>query len=195
MCVDGLHNSVYEVDIEPEDDELNPYGNAFYAKSTLLGTELEAQRLVDPMKARSWKIVNPNETNAMGYPTAYKLIPGENTLPLARPSSSIIKRATYMTKHLWVTPYSPDEKFPAGDYPNQSAGGEGLPQWTLADRSVENTDLVVWHTFAHSHVPRAEDWPVMPVAYIGFMLKPMNFFDENPSNDVPPAASKHSCCN
>lgn len=195
MCVDGLHNSVYEVDIEPEDDELNPYGNAFYAKSTLLGTELEAQRLVDPMKARSWKIVNPNETNAMGYPTAYKLIPGENTLPLARPSSSIIKRATYMTKHLWVTPYSPDEKFPAGDYPNQSAGGEGLPQWTQADRSVENTDLVVWHTFAHSHVPRAEDWPVMPVAYIGFMLKPMNFFDENPSNDVPPAASKHSCCN
>ena len=100
-----------------------------------------------------------------------------------------------MTKHLWVTPYSPDEKFPAGDYPNQSAGGEGLPQWTQADRSVENTDLVVWHTFAHSHVPRAEDWPVMPVAYIGFMLKPMNFFDENPSNDVPPAASKHSCCN
>jgi primary-amine oxidase len=24
MCVDGLQNSVYEVDIEPEDDELNP---------------------------------------------------------------------------------------------------------------------------------------------------------------------------
>ncbi|WP_008314860.1 primary-amine oxidase [Leptolyngbya sp. PCC 6406] len=194
MCVDGMNNSVYEVDIEPEDDDHNPYGNAFYAKSTLLPTELAAQRRIDPMKGRYWKIVNPTKTNAMGYPTAYKLMPGENTLPLARPNASVIKRATYMTQHLWVTPYSPDEKFPAGNYPNQSPGGEGLPQWTQADRPVENTDLVVWHTFAHSHSPRAEDWPVMPVSTIGFMLKPLNFFDENPANDVPPSASQHHCC-
>ncbi|MGB5973117.1 MAG: primary-amine oxidase [Nodosilinea sp.] len=195
MCVDGLQNSVYEVDIEPEEDEHNPYGNAFYAKSTLLDTELAAQRLFDPMKGRYWKIVNTTETNAMGYPTAYKLMPGENTMPLARPSASVMKRATYMTKHLWVTPYAEDERVPAGDYPHQHPGGAGLPQWTEGDRPVENTDLVVWYTFAHSHVPRAEDWPVMPVAYIGFMLKPLNFFNENPANDVPPAASKHSCCN
>ncbi|PZV02920.1 MAG: tyramine oxidase [Leptolyngbya sp.] len=196
VCIDGMQNSVYEVDVEPEEDEaLNPYGNAFYAKSTLLATELEAQRLIDPMKARYWKIVNPNETNAAGYPTTYKLMPGENTLPLARPHASVIKRATYMTKHLWVTPYAPDEKFPAGDYPNQHPGGEGLPQWTEGDRPVTNTDLVVWYTFAHTHIPRAEDWPVMPTAYVGFMLKPLNFFDENPANDVPPAVSKHSCCN
>ncbi|TVQ07261.1 MAG: primary-amine oxidase [Leptolyngbya sp. DLM2.Bin27] len=196
MCIDGLQNSVYEVDVEPEADEtLNPYGNAFYAKSTLLATELEAQRLIDPIKARYWKIVNPNETNAMGYPTAYKLMPGENTLPMARPHASVTKRATYMTKHLWVTPYAPDEKFPAGDYPNQHPGGEGLPKWTEANRPVDNTDLVVWYTFAHTHIPRAEDWPVMPTAYVGFMLKPLNFFNENPANDVPPAASKHSCCN
>lgn len=194
MCVDGPHNSVYEVDIEPEEDELNPYGNAFYAKSTLLATEQTAQRRIDPMKGRYWKIVNPEKTNAMGYPTAYKLMPGENTLPLARPSASVSKRAGYMSQHLWVTPYQPDENFPAGDYPNQNPGGEGLPQWTEADRPVENTDLVVWHTFAHSHSPRAEDWPVMPVATIGFMLKPLNFFDQNPANDVPPSVSQHSCC-
>ncbi|MEM6432944.1 MAG: primary-amine oxidase [Cyanobacteria bacterium P01_D01_bin.115] len=194
MQVDGANNSVYEVDIVPEDDEHNPYGNAFYAQSTLLPTEQAAQRLIAPMKGRYWKVVNPAKTNAMGYPTAYKLMPGENTLPLARPSASVINRATYMTQHLWVTPYSADEKYPAGDYPNQHPGGVGLPQWTAADRSVEDTDIVVWYTFAHSHSPRAEDWPVMPVATIGFMLKPLNFFDENPANDVPPSVSKHSCC-
>lgn len=197
MCIDGQNNSVYEVDIVPEEDN-NPYGNAFYAKSTLLTNEKSAQREIDPMKGRYWKIVNPSKTNAMGYPTAYKLMPGENTLPLARPDASVIKRATYMTKHLWVTPYSPDEKFPAGNYPNQHPGGVGLPEWTQADRSVEDTDVVVWYTFAHSHSPRAEDWPVMPVATIGFMLKPLNFFDENPANDVPPSpknhGSKHACC-
>ena len=198
MSVDGVNNSVYEVDIVPEEDEHNPYGNAFYAKSTLLPTEQAAQRVIDPMKGRYWKIVNPSKTNAMGYPTAYKLMPGENTLPLARPDASVIRRATYMTKHLWVTPYSPDEKFPAGDYPNQHPGGVGLPAWTQADRSVEDTDVVVWYTFAHSHSPRAEDWPVMPVGTIGFMLKPLNFFDENPANDVPPSpknhGSKQTCC-
>ncbi|MEM9266079.1 MAG: primary-amine oxidase [Cyanobacteria bacterium P01_F01_bin.13] len=197
MCVDGVNNSVYEVDIVPEEDDHNPYGNAFYAKSTLLPTEQAAQREIDPMKGRYWKIVNPSKTNAMGYPTAYKLMPGENTLPLARPDASVINRATYMTKHLWVTPYSPDEKFPAGNYPNQHPGGVGLPEWTQADRPVDDTDVVVWYTFAHSHSPRAEDWPVMPVGTIGFMLKPLNFFDENPANDVPPSSKNHSsktCC-
>ncbi|MGB3612651.1 MAG: primary-amine oxidase [Elainellaceae cyanobacterium] len=193
MAVDGQNNSVYEVDIVPEDEENNPYGNAFYAQSTLLPTELAAQRTIDPWKGRYWKIVSPDKTNAMGYPTAYKLMPGENTLPLAHPNAGVSKRARYMSKHLWVTPYQPDENFPAGDYPNQHPGEAGLPAWTQGDRPVENTDLVVWYTFAHSHSPRAEDWPVMPVSAIGFMLKPLNFFDENPANDVPPSPKGGAC--
>jgi primary-amine oxidase len=28
----------------------------------------------------------------------------------------------------------------------------------------------------------------MPAAYIGFLLKPAGFFDENPSNDIPPSS-------
>jgi primary-amine oxidase len=193
MSIDGVNNSVYEVDTEPVPmGEHNPYGNAFYAKSTLLSTEQEAQRLIDPFKARYWKIVNPSVHNRMGYPVGYKLVHGENGLPFAHPESSVMQRGGYMTKHLWVTPYDPEERFPAGNYPNQSPGGDGLPQWTQANESVENTDLVVWYTFNHNHIPRCEDWPVMPVSYIGFMLKPVNFFDLNPSNDVPPSA-KHKC--
>ena len=192
MSIDGMNNSVYEVDTEAVPlGENNPYGNAFYAKSTLLSTEQEAQRLIDPFKARYWKIVNPSKQNRMGYPVGYKLVHGENGLPFAHPESSVIKRGGYMTKHLWVTPYDPEEQFPAGNYPNQHPGGEGLPQWTQANESIENTDVVVWYTFNHNHIPRCEDWPVMPVSYIGFMLKPVNFFDLNPSNDLPP--SKHQC--
>ena len=193
MAVDGMNNSVYEVDTEPAPPEENPYGNAFYAKSTLLKTEQEAQRLIDPFKARYWKVVNPAKTNRMGYPVGYKLVHGENGLPFALPNSSVMKRAGYMTKHLWVTPYDAAERYPAGEYPNQHPGGAGLPQWTAANESVEDTDIVLWYTMAHTHVPRAEDWPVMPTSYIGFMLKPVNFFDLNPANDVPPSVSKHKC--
>ena len=41
--------------------------------------------------------------------------------------------------------------------------------------------MVLWYTFGHHHLPRPEDCPVMPMAYIGFLLKPVGFFAHNPS--------------
>ena len=102
-----------------------------------------------------------------------------------------------MDHHVWVTPYRPDERHGAGDYPNQSGGGDGLSRWTERDRPIEETDVVLWYTFGHTHIPRPEDYPVMPTTYIGFTLKPAGFFAANPANDVPPSAKKGtggSCC-
>jgi len=197
MMVDGQNNSVCEVNTEavPRGPE-NPHGNAYFASSTLLPTESAAQRVIDPFSGRYWKIINPSVPNRLGQPVGYKLSPGENILPFADAESSLIKRAGYITKHLWVTPYTPDEMYPEGNYPNQHPGGEGLPKWTQKNRSIEDTDLVVWYTFGHHHVPRPEDWPVMPTGYIGFMLKPVGFFDQSPAIDVPPSVPKNgSCCN
>ena len=195
MSVDGLKNSVYEVNTEAEPMGIgNPEGNAFFARSTLLTTESEAQRTVDPMAGRYWLIANPSMYNYVDQPVAYKLIPGENVLPFAHPEASFSKRAGFTRKHLWVTPYSPDEMGAAGPYPNQHAGGAGLPEWTRANRNIENTDIVVWYTFGHHHVPRLEDWPVMPVMYTGFSLKPAGFFDQNPAMDIPPSAHANGHC-
>jgi len=192
--IDGSGNSVYEVNTEAEPmGDNNPYGNAFFAKSTLLATELEAQRVVDPLAGRYWKVVNPSVTNRLGQPVGYKLMPGDNVLPFAHPDAPILKRAGFMTKHLWVTPYTAEEKYSTGNYPNQHPGGEGLPQWTQANRSIDNTDVVVWYVFGHHHIPRPEDWPVMPVAYSSFTLKPVSFFDANPALDVPPSTTQGSC--
>ncbi|MBD0334224.1 MAG: primary-amine oxidase [Cyanobacteria bacterium Co-bin13] len=193
--IDGGENSVYEVNTESEPmGPDNPYGNACYAVETLLDTEQAAQRIIDPLVGRYWKVVNPKVTNRLGKPVAFKLIPGENVLPFAHPDAPILKRAGFLTKHLWVTPYQADEQFSAGAYPNQHSGGEGLPKWTKADRAIANTDLVVWYTFGHHHIPRPEDWPVMPVAYSGFTLKPVGFFDRNPALDVPPSPPKQGHC-
>ena len=89
--------------------------------------------------------------------------------------------------HLWVTPYRRDERYAAGEYPNLHPGGAGLPEWTSADRPIDGEDIVVWYTFGHHHVPRPEDWPVMPVTTAGFKLKPVGFFERNPALDVPPS--------
>jgi primary-amine oxidase len=192
MMVDGLKNSVYEVhtEAEPRGPE-NPHGNAFFAKATLLSRESEAQQVIDPLSCRYWKVINPNCLNSIGEPVGYKLMPGENTLPFAHPESSIMKRAGFTRKHLWVTAYHELEHYPAGDYPNQHAGGDGLPAWTQANRPIENTNIVLWYTMNAHHIPRPEDWPVMPVASIGFTLKPVGFFDRNPALDVPRPVHKH----
>lgn len=58
----------------------------------------------------------------------------------------------------------------------------------LQDREINGKDCVVWHTFGVTHVPRQEDYPVMPVEHCGFLLKPFNFFDANPGLDIPPGA-------
>jgi len=53
---------------------------------------------------------------------------------------------------------------------------------------LEETDIVLWYVFGVTHVPRLEDWPVMPVERIGFMLMPHGFFNCSPAVDVPPNA-------
>ncbi|MEM7113509.1 MAG: primary-amine oxidase [Chloroflexota bacterium] len=190
--IDGTQNSVVEVDtIADPTGPTNPYGNAFYAKKTTFKTEQEAQRLIDPFAARTWSIINPNSSNKVGQSVGYKLMAGENCLPFAQPESWIAKRAGYMFKHLWVTPYQKDELFPGGRYPYQSPGGDGLPEWAAQNRPIENQDIVVWYVMGHNHLPRLEDWPVMPAAQIGFWLKPAGFFDKSPAMDVPAHTGQH----
>ncbi len=188
LDVDGPRNTVCEVHTEsaPPGPE-NPYGNAFAARTTPLLRELEAQQCVDPLAARYWRIVNRDARNRLGEPVAYKLVPGKNILPFAQADADILRRAGFITKHLWVTPYETSERYPAGDYPNQHPGGAGLPEWTAANRSIAETDLVVWYTFGSHHIVRPEDWPVMPVVRAGFSLEPDGFFDRNPALDVPPS--------
>ncbi len=183
----GPVNEAYEISAEPlPTDDDNPWGNAFRQRSVRLESERGARRDADPAGARHWRFVNPGASNGLGRSVAYKLVPGPTPTLHAQPESSIGHRAGFARHNLWVTPYAPDERRAAGDYPNQHAGGDGLPGWTEADRSLVGTDIVAWHTFGVTHLPRPEDWPVMPVEYCGFHLMPVGFFDRNPSLDVPP---------
>jgi primary-amine oxidase len=192
MCVDGTANSVYEVDAVPVPrGPDNPQGNAFGYQATLLETEAAAQRMAAPERARYWRIVNHSSLNACGEPVAYKLIPQASAPLLAQDTAAITGRAAFATKHLWVTPARADEQRPAGDYPNQHPGGAGLPAWTAADRSVTDTDIVLWHTVGTTHFCQPEDFPVMPCEYAGFTLKPAGFFDRNPAIDLAP--SRKTC--
>ena len=194
MMVDGQQNSVYEVDtVRDPISADNQHGNAFSVKKKVLSEENDFPRKVDPFAARYWTVANHSSHNYMGEPVSYKIAPGENVLPFHHDDAVIMKRAAFMTGHMWATEYDRDEMFAAGNYPNQHAGGDGLPKWMSGNRNLEDKDVVIWYTFGHNHIPRLEDWPVMPVAYTGFSIRPSGFFDRNPALDVPPSSAHCNC--
>jgi primary-amine oxidase len=53
--------------------------------------------------------------------------------------------------------------------------------WSNADRPIVDKDVVLWYTFSVVHLPRPEDWPVMPTHTAGFRLVPVGFFTSNPT--------------
>jgi primary-amine oxidase len=189
MSVDGLANAVDEVDVTglPIGPD-NPYGNAIARRVTRLTSEATAARSGDASHGRVWRVLSTESTNRFGQPTAFTLHPEPNPALLANQDSPLAQRAGFASRALWVTRYDPAQRYPAGDFVNQSPGGGGLPAYIAADRDIDGQDIVVWHTFGPTHVVRTEDWPVMPVTRTGFMLRPTGFFDRNPTLDVPAPA-------
>lgn len=195
MEIDGPENTVMEVDtvMDPPGPE-NPYGNATRLRATPLTTEKSARRHSDPARWRFWAIVNRKRLNRVGEPVGFRLVPQSAVRPMGLDNSQLARRGGFAYCDLWVTPTSRAERWPAGDYVNQSGPGEGIPRWTEADRPITDTRLTVWHTFGHHHIPRPEDFPIQTVLSCGFKLQPFGFFDRNPTLDVPPTATTESCC-
>jgi len=193
--VDGPTNTVLEVDTEalPIGPE-NPHGNAFYQVERPLTHEREAGRDVDFTRMRYWKVINPGKVNWVGRPTGYRLETHSPVHPFTHPDSPSGRRGRFIKHQLWVTAYDPQERFPAGEFVNQSDGSEGIETWMRADRSIENTDIVLWHSFGLHHLPRPEDHPVQPCISCGFTLMPTGFFDQNPIINLPPNVNRASCC-
>ena len=189
--LDGATNAVYEVDTEVPED--NPTSSAFHTVERLLAREQDAIRTADAGRHRFWKVVNHGSRNVVDEPVAYRIVPTDAITMAATPTASVAQRAAFATKTLWVTAYDPAERFPAGEYPNQSRGGDGLPAWTSADRDITDADIVVWYTFGMHHVVRLEDWPVMPRQHVGFLLQPFGFFDRNPTLDLPRPGGNGHC--
>ncbi|HEX8813879.1 MAG TPA: hypothetical protein VF753_00105 [Terriglobales bacterium] len=155
------------------------------AETETAKTEEQAKAHMNMEAPENWRIINPNVKNVFGYPVGYELMPGDNAMPLMSPDDYPQKRAGFTGYQIWVTPYRDNERNAAGDYPAQSKAADGLPVWTRANRPIENTDIVLWYTMGFHHVPRAEDWPVMPTAWHEFALTPVNFFARNPALDLP----------
>jgi primary-amine oxidase len=184
--IDGTNNSVSEINSAAvPGGAANPNENGFAMTETVFKTELESRRRMDTASARMWTVTNPSVKNSLGQNTGYILAPGANSTPYIGPGSPVRQRAQFTNYHFWATRYSPGEIYAAGVYPNQSKGGGGLPQFVANNEAIDNRDVVVWYTLGLTHIPRPEEWPVMPATHIGFRLLPGSFFSRNPALDLP----------
>jgi len=196
--IDGPANTVFIADAvaaeAPVGSEENYYGNAFYAKKTKVETMGTGMSDYDGALSRTWEMSNTNKLNPYSHkPVSYKLVSREVPPLLPKEGSLVWKRAGFARHAVHVTKYDDSQLHPAGRHVPQTSGepSQGLPAWISANPSanLDNEDVVLWHTFGLTHFPSPEDFPVMPAEPMTVLLRPRNFFTQNPCLDVPPSYS------
>ena len=185
LDVDGMTNDFVVDRLLPRRLDNDRRKSIWVQETTRIGREADAKLKIDLDKPALWRVLSPSRTNHVGYRTSYQLRPGVTANTLLSPDDYPARRAGFIDHHLWVTPYAADERYSAGEHPTLSEPGMGLPAWTKDNRSIAGADVVLWYTIGMHHLVRAEDWPVMPVMWHSFELRPFDFFDGNPAMDLP----------
>ncbi|KAK0481341.1 copper amine oxidase [Armillaria novae-zelandiae] len=193
--IDGINNSVIESDVVPlpnasTGSDLNFAGSVFIQEDTVL--KKEAGRDCDWEKERKWKIVNPARQHySSGKDVGYVVGVKGGVMPMmARKDGWALKRVRFVHYPVWVCRDVEGVKgsrmWPAGKYVPQTreSPADSIGAWVKGEQNIENEDILVYLTVGTTHIPRPEDWPVMPVEHLNITLKPQSFFTMNPSMDV-----------
>jgi len=159
--VDGEKNTVEEFNFTPVGRD--------HVSATATWTPItkEGPRELSPQNFRSWRVVNRQSKNTLGLPRSYELIPG---------GTGIYRGARdekFAQGDLWVTRYKPEE------VPGIRLLADSLPTASSGE-NTEDQDVVLWYMLSVHHQPRTEDWPAMPVEWVGFKLMPRDFLDASP---------------
>lgn len=185
MDVDGTNNSLMIDRLVPQQIKARTRTSIWAVESSVAHTEKDGILDIDLRKPAMWNFISTSEHDKLGHPTGYEIMPGATAVSFLSPDDPAQKVGIFSMHQLWVTPYKPDELYAAGVYLTNNKGLEGLPAWTKENRSIENRDIVAWYTLGFHHAVRVEDWPVMPTMWHDFLIRPMNFFNENPVMTLP----------
>ena len=182
LDVDGDSNRVLEMNTSNAQAQLKDRGGEWFGmRQTTLKSEIAARRDVELSSARRWVVASATKMNDLGQHTAYALIPGENAPSFQAPGSAPRRRASFLEHQLWVTLFDPHQMYASGEWVNLMREREGVEMWSANDRPIVDKDVVLWYTFSVLHLPRPEDWPVMPAHTAGFRLVPIGFWASNPT--------------
>ncbi|KAK5704182.1 hypothetical protein LTR97_003195 [Elasticomyces elasticus] len=189
-AIDGYHNRlVYDEALPMPRSDFNPHGTGYYAQETVV--ETSGGYDLDFDTNRTFKIQNVDVRNPInGKPVAYKIHAPPFQKIISDTESFNHKRAEFSDRNIYAVKYRENELYAGGKYTNQSRGGTGVRSWANRKDNIVDEDLVVFVQFGINHIPRIEDFPVMPCEIIKVALKPVNFFERNPAIDVPPSTQE-----
>lgn len=165
--VPGIRRSIWQIETSPVERE-GAIGGGHGSHETTL------------------RIAGTSPTGTLGHLPSYALMPGHQTISLLDDADPIQQRAAFSGASTWLTRHDPDELYASGFWANQSEAGEGLSAYVKDAQSIKDADVVLWQVVGFRHVTRTEDWPIMPILWHSFRLRPHNFFARNPSMDVAP---------
>lgn len=186
LDIDGAQNEFMRETFVPRRNPNGPRKSYWSLDREMPATEKSARTKIDPAAPALLAFVNPNVESALGHHPGYMLdASGSYANSLLAPDDPPFRRNAYVAYQLWVTPYDANQQYAGGRYAMMSNGSDTLASWTERDRPIGNRDVVAWFTMGFHHVPRMEDWPVMPTHWSSFSLMPMNFFAINPALTVP----------
>ncbi|KAH6643583.1 copper amine oxidase [Boeremia exigua] len=185
--LDGLTNTVVYDEAHPMPrSDFNPHGTGYTVSETVIGKSGGYDTAYE--HNRTFKITNPHVRNPInGKAVAYKIQAPPFQKILSDEDSFNFKRAEFADHNIYVVAHRDNELYAGGQYTNQSRGGTGVRSWAQRGDDVEDADVVVFVQAGINHVPRVEDFPVMPCEVLKIHFKPVNFFDKNPAIDVPPS--------
>lgn len=186
-AIDGHNNRLVYDEVHPMPrSDFNPHGVGYTIEETVVQESCGLD--LNPDTSRTYKIQNASIKNPInGKPVSYKIHAPPFQRLVADSESFHHKRAEFADHNIYVTKHQDGELYAGGKYTNQSRGGAGVRAWANRRDHVQDTDLVIFVQFGLQHATRIEDFPIMPCEIIKVSLKPVNFFDKNPSLDVPPS--------
>ncbi|CEI61777.1 Copper amine oxidase 1 [Fusarium venenatum] len=190
--IDGHTNQLTYTEAHkiPRHPEKNPHGCGYEVIENTV--DKTAGLDIDYDLSRVFKITNPNSLNPVnGKPVGYKIQAPPFQKIMGDEDSFVHKRAEFGDHNIYVTTHRDRELYAGGWYTNQSRGGTGVRTWAERNETLTpESDIVLWVQFGINHIPRIEDFPVMPVEILKVHLKPVNFFTKNPALDVPPSEQR-----
>ncbi|XP_027394404.1 amiloride-sensitive amine oxidase [copper-containing] [Bos indicus x Bos taurus] len=125
------------------------------------------------------------EQNPWGHQRSYRVQIHSMADQVLPPGWQEERAVTWARYPLAVTKYRESERYSSSIY-NQNDPWDPpvvFEEFLRNNENIEDEDLVAWVTVGFLHIPHAEDIPntTTPGNSVGFLLRPFNFFPEDPS--------------
>merc|ERR1711907_301487 len=160
-------------------------------------TEKNARLNSNPAQPKAWLFGDMTQRNKYGNVKTYRLKLHDIVQGLLPADHHSMPANSMSKQNMAVTVHKDSEYHVTGDYDLNRfkvtlANGtvvdgsqNNVDKMVEDDQNIEQADLVAWVACTTWHYPNSENVPMTSGIRHGFSLEPMNFFDENPSMDMP----------